>query len=719
MRQTPFNVPVAGGVATRLPQQPANAGIAQNLTTDRETGGWSTRVGYEPFVVDPSNWNPFNSLGPVYGLHAAQELAGGARQHILLEADGTLWLCYDAAGAPLLLALQTGRTIPAPNEPGPSFTDTPYGTIVCNGHDRPVLVRPWPLGNAAESANSVADCIRPFGFSAVPTPPAPYRVAPMAPPPAASSRTAGAGSTSLWCVGSAQGTTDGMRWGLGFAANAGSDEASGALYGWAVSFISDTGSEGPISSIATTAWQLPAGAKGFRHAVAMRLPIGPPGTVARKLYRTNNFHEDNTAAAGDTTLYEAALIRNNIEELYIDAVRNADLGPQADVVPLGTLPSLRPRFGAVFAGRFWIDGGVDDPLSLYFSEVGLIEQFPSANYIGLSSAGGAVTGLHQHYAALLVFREAAIDVVAQLPDGTFAATSLSSSVGCRAPQTATTVPGLGVVFLGLDGIYALTGGLEGGAISELVNLTSSQDGILQRLTLDCMARSVAAWSPLTREWHCYLPADGQDRPTLGLVLHTERLEAAPQLSPWSTREGFPVGALCTLAGGTVVFGHHTGAQASGERGLFVLSATRALGGSIADQTFTPGAAPVSIYRSAWVDFGDAQVLKQVSYVTLWVLSTGKVSVTLRHYKDFSQTPVEERTYLAQPPDAAELPTYDAATLGLDRWRDERLVPLRFSTAVQSCAWFAFEVELQGDLVLVGWEYEYQQRGQRVIAGVRA
>ena len=144
MKQEQFKTILAGGFATRLPQAPDNAGIAQNLTIDKETGGWSTRVGYEPYKVGATDWTPFGSCGAVYSLHAAQELASGARQSLLFEEGGNLHLLYDASGTILLRTLATGRHIPTPTEAGSWYTDTGYGTVITNGVDRPVIVRPWP-----------------------------------------------------------------------------------------------------------------------------------------------------------------------------------------------------------------------------------------------------------------------------------------------------------------------------------------------------------------------------------------------------------------------------------------------------------------------------------------------------------------------------------------------------------------------------------------------
>jgi hypothetical protein len=284
------------------------------------------------------------------------------------------------------------------------------------------------------------------------------------------------------------------------------------------------------------------------------------------------------------------------------------------------------------------------------------------------------------------------------------------------------VPGLGVVFLGNDGVYAITGGFTGGAVSDVINLTIAQDNIIQRITPDCHVKAVSCFSAAQREYQLYLPVDGSDRPGLGLVLHVDRLPQASALAPWSTRVGFPVGALATLYDGTVIFGHHTGNESGdtdSQRGLFVLSGKRALGSIVSGDVMTPQPAPVSIYRSAWWSAGDAQVLKQVTYVTVWVLTTGAPTITMRHFKDFQLTPVAERTYRAQPPDAVALPELDKVVLGSGSYTTERLVPLRFSVAHQSAAWFCFEIETQQDIILVGWEYSYTSKGTLVTMGPRA
>ena len=725
MNQSQYQTPLAGGVATRLPQNPQDAGRLQNWTLDRVSGGWSSRVGYEQYRTGENDFDPFGSTGPVYALHVAQQLAGGARQAVLFEADGKLQYYYDAAGVPSLRVLQGDRHIPTPTEAGSWFTDTPYGTIVTNGVDRPVLVNPWPLGSAAESSAAITRCVRPFGFSNLPAAAEPIPVNPMPAPSGVTYNPRILGtSLTLWCPSNPLAKSDGGRWGLGFGSNPGG--AAGekeALYQYVVSFITDTGSEGPGSEPASISWGLAADGDRMRHAVGVRLPIGPPGTVARAIYRTRNFSPESDHS-GDTTLYRVDIVRNNAEDLYFDAVRSSNLSSPKPDIATGPLPAPRARFSALYGGCLWLDGGIDDGLSLYYSAPGLIEQFAATSFIQLSSEGGAVTGLFGSYTNLLVFRERGIDVVTGSFAEGFKVTTISNSVTCLSPHTIAAVPGLGVVFLATDGVYGLTGGLEGGAITDLVNLTVGQDELLEQVTPDCLPRAVATFSASERQYQVYIPTQGNDRPNRGLVLHLDRLALIDslRLSPWSTRQGFPVGAIATRADGTVIFGHHTGAEAGGtdsQRGLFVMSGKRTLGSSVVDDVMTDAGPPTSVYRSAWWSAGDPQLQKQVSYVTVWVMTTGNVSVTLRHFKDFDLVPVDERTYLMQPPDASTLPALDSAVLGSGSYTKARLVPLRYSVAHQSAAWFCFEIETTSDVILVGHEYEFTTKGTKVVMGRRA
>ena len=270
---------------------------------------------------------------------------------------------------------------------------------------------------------------------------------------------------------------------------------------------------------------------------------------------------------------------------------------------------------------------------------------------------------------------------------------------------------MGVMVAARDGVYLVSGGLDGGAVVQATRMTDNIADTWARVTQECLPRAVGRYSPATREYHLYVPADGADRPSLGLVWHLDK-------QAWTLREGFPVGCIDRMPTGEHLFGAHGGGQA---KGLYVISARRARGRiEESPDVWVDGPAPVSRWKSPWLSMTSPSVKKQVQYVVLWVQTTGSVPVTVRMHKDWQRTFVSERSYLAQPADATNLPVLD--TVLLDNgvpWERQHAVPLRVAVANMSCSWFAFEVETTDDLTFVGWSVEFQERGTITVEGKRA
>lgn len=718
----------AGGLDLREPQDPSLAGAAENLTVDQRTGGWSTRVGYEKYRPDPvDKFSPFETTNYIYSIHAAQDLARGGRESILFEQSGNLHLFYQAGQQRVLRTLSNTRHIPRPTEASSWYTSTPHGTLITNGHDWPVLVYPWPLGDASESSGAIASCIRDFGFRSQPSSPQPYVVAPLG-TPTTSATTAG---THLWYSKNPNAVdpvvTPGGRWGMGFSLGSGTDIDS--VFNVAVSFVNDTGSEGPISEIGSASWTLDSASEGFWYAFACDIPTGPAGTVARKIYRSKNLG-DGSADEGNDQLYFSALIRNNIDLLHVETLRPNALSLPAPAIPSGVLPAPRARFSAYWAGRVWLDGGPDDATSLYYSEENLIEQFPITNAFGLTGDGGGISALVPHAGSLMIFRENAIDVVLQREDGGFSVSTVVPGVGTVAPHSIVAIPRFGLAFLGRDGIYALTGSISAGGSDLQVTLISPTiREEVARITTGCEARAWAVYWPQQMEYLLFAPVDGYDRPNMGYVLHIAKTDRLQQ-STWSTRPpkadsglaDWPVGSICVDASGTPVFGHNRGFEAATgndpvEAGLFVLSGRRALGGEIVDDEFVYGDAPVSKYKTAWWDGGEPSTLKAVQYVIVHILTTGSPTLTVRHYRDGSYTAVEEKSYQCQPPTSADLPVLDSVVMDSGAvWIRERLVPLRVAVSPGKAFSFCWEFETDQDVIFVGWDLAFTSDGTQVIAG---
>lgn len=708
-----------GPVVEFLPQPADSFTRLENVTVDPQTFGWSTRVGYEKYRPSAAaNFQPFQNLGPIDSLYVFEQMPGGERYSILFESGGNLYLYFEVGGAASIYTLQGGRTIPAPNEAGSQYTPIGDYVLVTNGRDTPLMVRPWPLPDTTHTAAAISlGVVRPLGFIGPAQPPEPLQVQTISATIGAApddSDTVTGDAVTLWWPSEGGALNYPKQYGLGFAKNTDATPGQDARFRYRISFVMENGSEGPLSDVAQVSWELPGTTNGFRYCVALRMPLGPEGCVARRIYRTKNVSGDSPTAA-DVDYYLLDTLRNNTDELWFDPFRSTAVGALApDITDSTVLPSTRATTGAVFQDCLFIDGGPADSTTLYFSKPGLPDQFGGPDYIRLAQPGGGVVRLFSHYRVLVVLRENGVDVISGDYQNGFRATTVTSQVACRSPHSVDQVPGLGVVFLAQDGVYALSGGFDGGSEMQVLRLSESIKRTMRRLTTDCAAKAVGRYSPEDRAYHLYIPVDGNDRPNLGVVFHTEK-------EGWSTRTGFPVGSIDRLHNGTLIFGHNTGTQAGGadpEAGLFVLSSRRAMGGAVVADSYQENPPPTSTIQTAWLDLGDAQLQKRVQYVTLWCMTTGSVNVATVAYKDYQREGIANRAYLAQPPDATNLPVYDTATIGSAVWEETQLVPLRIAVAQQSCAWFAVELATSDDLIIVGYEVEYRQPGTATIAGKR-
>ncbi|MCP4729722.1 MAG: hypothetical protein GY872_06560 [Roseibacillus sp.] len=441
----------------------------------------------------------------------------------------------------------------------------------------------------------------------------------------------------------------------------------------------------------------------------LEVPPGPLGTVARRVYRSKNYSDD-TGLDGDARRYFVYELTNNAESMVLDGYQTAALGalaPQA--TSLAAFPGGSARFSTMFNGSCWLDGGLDEPRTVFYSDAGKPEQFSATGYLTLRGDAGNITGLYPYYGVLLVWREDGVDAVVPNGAGGYRVLPVTKGVQCVAPDSVDEVPGAGVMFAGTDGVYLLSGAVAEGAVVDVSRISDNIQDTWSRVTLECLPRAVGRYCPLTREYHLYVPADGNDRPSLGLVWHVDK-------GAWTLREGFPVGALDRLPSGNLVFGVNSPSQ---EKGLFVISSRRSTGRRQNGQTYTDGPPVVSRWKSPWLSMTSPQAKKQVQYVTVWVQTTGTVPVTVRVYKDWERTSYSERSYEAQPADAQQMPVLDSVVLDSgSQWGRVQAVPLRVAVAVQSCSWFSFEIETTDDLTLVGWSVDYQERGTMTIEGRR-
>lgn len=697
-----------GGLHERQPQPLSGASKAVNLTVDQRTMGWTTRVGYEAYRVDTAaGFAPYTATGRIDSLFVFQEQPGSMRHVILFETNGILYLQHETGGSVSIFPLAANRSVPSASTVTSQYTVVAGGVLVTNGFDAPLFVRPWPLPSPSTGRSN---CGRAFGAPAA-GPPSVYRVRAIQQD---STTASPSGATSMWV---AQHTRSMPSWaadqfGIGFARDKGTGSAAetrSSEYAWQVSYVTDTGSEGVLSPPAKIEWET-EGESRYRYACILEVPPGPLGTVARRVYRSRNYSDD-TSIEDQSERYFVYELTNNAESLVIDGYQTAALGalaPQA--TSLMSFPGATSRFATMFNGRCWLDGGYEDSRTVYYSALGKPEQFSVDGYLTLRGDAGSITGLYPYYGVLLVWRENGVDAVIPNDSGGFRVLPIMKGVQCVAPDTADEVPDAGIVFAASDGVYLVSGAVADGAVVSVRRISDHIMDTWARVTQECLPRSVGRYCPLFREYHLYVPADGDDRPSLGLVYHVDK-------QAWTVREGFPVGALDRLPTGNLVFGIN---DPTTEKGLFVISSRRTTGRrQEGDNNYVDGPAPTSRWKSPWLSMTSPQAKKQVQYVTVWVQTTGTVPVTVRVYKDWERAFYSERSYEAQPADAVQMPVLDTVVLDSGAvWERQQAVPLRVAVATQSCSWFAFEIETVDDLTLVGWSVDYQERGTMTIEGRR-
>lgn len=701
------------GLVETLPQPPKSATRMVNFTIDPKTGGWDNRLGYEKFFPNAKLYHPFDDTERIQSLYIWSTHNGARVYHIYEAAStgaSTCDLKYTIGNASPTsgggaVDLDVGRSIPLSNEPSTTYSPMGRFLVITNGYDEPIKFD--------------GDRVTPLGWTRIPSPPKPLGV------DATNSGTSNQtnmpffdGSTTmygdLWSTSSLVPMFG--YYGLG-ESTAGSVNA----YKWKVTWVNEAGSESPLSASTSLVRWVVDSARPYRFAVYLDdVPVGPTGTVARRIYRTKNLRESPDVGA-DEIYYFVEEIDNNTETNYVDFLPDAamnNLGPSDSDSVL--LPTLAPRMSASFKGTLFIDGGQEDPTKLFYSQPGQPDSYAGSAFFDLGTRdGGGIVGMVSFYNQLIVFRENAIDMVRGNPVGGFKIVPISEGVGTDAPGTITVIKGLGVLFLGKDGVYVINGGMDGG---DTIRLEKVSDGLLktlERVSPSARARAVAAFSNKWREWHCYFPVDGATLPTLGLVLHLDN-------NQWSHRTGFPVGALSTTPEGDFVFGTNTGKETgmgTWECGLFVISRKRSAGYTTSDPSGDASTVdappPTSAYKSAWLDFGTSQKKKFIKYVYVYALTRGNNAIPMTYYMDFGDTGTTATPVKSQRPDHLDQGVYGVGVWGTSTWEEPYLTELRYPVAQKGSSHFSFEIETTNDMILLGYSIEFTTNETKTIRGKRS
>ncbi len=683
----PLKYTDAPAVDQRWKEQVGAAERIQNFRIDPEGDGWLADRGLEPWK-DFSGESLLAADTTPYFDKKVDSCFVWTKQstgqvYYFAEQGGELYYQWGNNNAATLsnfwrdkITIATDRKIRGVGDPGTQYI--PYGNrlLIINGFDKPI----WFYGDGR---------FRDFGFT-IATPEAELIGVQDEYDKSTNRLKSGLGMPRFGPAST--------RIGLGDAENGDVN-----AFNYKMTFITDTGSESPIGNATSVGWECKTGYEFTRSVFINELPTGKEGVVARRLYRTKNRRTPSKSTANDSIYYLVREIEDNTATEYIDVAPDTALVTQAPDLNASVPISTTFQFGASWNNRIWLGGGPDNATRIIYSEAGFPEQFGALNYFDVGvGQGGHITKLFPFYNALLVFRERSIDVVRQGPTG-LTISALSPDVGTMASNTICLVPGIGVCFLNRDGIYAVTGGLDGGSIFQVKKISQFVAKDLQAINVPALANATAAYSKKEKEYWIHFVRKGETVPTRGLVLHTYNggfsqrgstdklkeyqwaftaLTVDPQGNfiigtrpDWRLANGSASNPTTDNAIGTLV-----GLQVWSGANYFGKTLTAGSAGGQGERTYTGDEITITenIWESNWINFGDGSIKHRVFNVEMEMVSYGDNAIKLDWGYDYETTWNSAGTQKASKPEIV-FTTKEDPVFGADK-PSETKVPFKIGTS---------------------------------------
>ena len=620
-----------------------------------------------------------------------------------------------------VVILDSGRHRPKENEPGTQFI--PFGNrlLILNGYNKPI----WFYGR---------EKLRDFSFL-LPTP----EVEVIGIDPSYLSA-----STPSLKQSTAAPNFENQTIGLG---DVGINNFNS--YSYRMTFISDTGSESPLGPISNVSWLIGSdAAETVKFGVFLSdIPLGPKGTVARKIYRTKNQRISYASDSRDQLFYESLTIKDNSSYQVIDIIPDNALTIEAPALTDSTVISSSYQFGESWDGRIWLAGGSSHPTKIIYSEKGLPEQFAAFNYFDVGNTqGGAITQVYAYYNNLLVFRESSIDIIRN-NNGNYTMSQLSPNIGTIASNTIQLVPDAGVLFLSKEGFFGLNGGLDGGSSINVVKISNKFNKEIQKINKSALAKSWAVYSRKEKEYWCHYPRRGSDYPTRGIVYHSQTGQVSFRGSTVKNAEfkwRFTAGT--TDKNGYIIFGTSpTWRKLGASSNPGVVNAKGYLVGlqvwsgatywseiwqatTIGDNgntfTITKDVLQENVWESNWFDFGAPAIKHRAFAVELEMIAYGDNPIELEYGYDYDSTWTSAGTQKVTKSElvytTSEDPVFgqDASitkspfTVGTSAVKGERVVIIRFDVNTTLVDSFRWKIKSSKPYQLLGYTLITNSRDQK-------
>lgn len=424
------------------------------------------------------------------------------------------------------------------------------------------------------------------------------------------------------------------------------------------------------------------------------LDRGPRRTIGRILYRTQDLKHSGTAkyfALPLSAMGAQALpitLPDNVVDTYPDNIPDPWLTQEApDVAPVPVFKLCRVAFG-----RLWAANTKDAPGLLHPSVPGLWGTFLRGQEMYPDPRGAEITGLWHIPQGLLVFTEGSTYLVTPNTDGTgFTSVTISSEVGCTAPNSVRTLKTGVVVWLGTDGFYAFSGVDD---YSRGVTLISTDvDTFVDRVTQSRRRQACAAVDNKTGEYRCWVSFDGG--------ISNNRCFIYDGVG-WRTRTDVGATDVC------VTRDHRDYMVASGKvgntNGVWVLDHEAVTYGPVAI------ASREAVVETAWLTAATSKERKTGQVLYLWLRETANLTLTIEVMRDWRNTVIETTTATRYAGD--DVPDFWSETaLGSDDlWQKKRPYWTRAAVYIPSAEVFKFRIRGVGKWEFVGVQIAESLRG---------
>ena len=342
---------------------------------------------------------------------------------------------------------------------------------------------------------------------------------------------------------------------------------------------------------------------------------GPFGTIGRIVGRTrdlknsgdHDFYEiPNSIVGGETGAF--ATLPENSSTVLPDNVSSSRLKKVMEDVAA----SVEFKVACLAFGSLWTGNFVDQPGALKWSALGRWGTFPIANLLFPDPSGAEITGLATVPGGVLCFTERSTFSITPSQGGIypFDIRSLSTTIGCIAPNSVQVMPNGAVIWLGKSGFYFFNG-------QDIALASSDIQHRISMLNSPYLKNATSVVKLKTSEYICWLASNDSQENDRAFVYDGEG---------WRERAPEKFSSVTTVRGPSdyvIACGTQADSTPTNHRGVWVLDHEV--------KSFIPKARTY-IIETSWLGVGNGPFRQSFRSISLWLRETSTTGqITIKTY----------------------------------------------------------------------------------------